>query len=54
MYCNYEDEFEWLMNMLKKGNCFSKWDDVTEFMDGYLQKLRYMKKTIWLPILRSS
>ena len=44
MYCRCENEFEWLMNMLKKGNCFSNWEDVAEFIDDSLLKLRYMKK----------
>ena len=44
MYCRCENEFEWLLNMLKKGNCFSDWKDVAEFIDGGLLELRYMKK----------
>ena len=52
MYHYCKDEFEWLMNMLKEGNCFSKWDGVAKFIGGGLLELRYMKKTIWLPILR--
>ena len=44
MYCRCENEFEWLMNMLKKRNCFSNWEDVAEFIDDSLLKLRYMKK----------
>lgn len=46
MYHYGKDEFEWLMNMLKEGNCFSKWDGVAKFIDGGLLELRYMKKTI--------
>ena len=44
MYCRCKDEFEWLMNMIKKGNCFSDWEDVAEFIDDSLLQLRYMKK----------
>ena len=44
MYCRCKDEFEWLMNMLKKGNCFSNWEDVDKFIDDGLLELRYMKK----------
>ena len=44
MYCRCEDEFEWLMNMLKKGCCFSTWEDVASFIDNDLIILRYMKK----------
>ena len=44
MYCRCNNEFEWLMNMLKKGNCFSTWEDVGKFIDDALLELRYMKK----------
>ena len=44
MYCRCKDEFEWLMNMLKKGDCFSDWEDVSRFIDDSLLQLRYMKK----------
>ena len=44
MYCRCDDEFDWLMEMLKQGNCFSYWEDVAKFIDGSLLKLRYMKK----------
>ena len=44
MYCRCEDKFEWLMNMLKKGCCFSTWEDVASFIDNDLIILRYMKK----------
>ena len=44
MYCRCNNEFEWLMNMLKKGNCFSDWKDVAKFIDNSLLELRYMKK----------
>ena len=44
MNCRLNDEFEWLMEMLKKGNCFSKWEDVSNFIDDCLLQLRYMKK----------
>ena len=51
MYCRLKDEFEWLMEMIKKGDCFNDWEDVAEFIDCDLLKLRYMKKTIWVLIL---
>ena len=44
MYCRCKDEFEWFMEMLKEGNCFSSWDDVAEFIDDIFVKLRYMKE----------
>ena len=44
MYCRCNNEFEWLMNMLKKGVCFSDWEDVGDFIDDDLLELRYMKK----------
>ena len=44
MYCRCDNEFDWLMNMLTKGNCFWDWEDVAEFIDDDLLELRYMKK----------
>ena len=44
MYCRCNNEFEWLMEMLKEGDCFSDWEDVAKFIVGDLLKLRYMKK----------
>ena len=44
MYCRCNNEFDWLMEMLKKGDCFSYWEDVAEFIDDGLFELRYMKK----------
>ena len=44
MYFRCNTEFDWLMEMLKKGNCFSGWEDVAKFIDGDFLKLRYMKK----------
>ena len=44
MYCRLNNEYEWLMEMLKKGNCFSDWEDVANFIDDSLLQLRYMKK----------
>ena len=44
MYIRYKDEFDWLLNMLKQSDCFSKWEDVAEFIDDSLLQLRYMKK----------
>ena len=44
MYCRCNNEFEWLMEMIKEGDCFSGWKDVSKFIDDGLLKLRYMKK----------
>ena len=44
MYCYCRDEFDWLMKMLEKGDCFSDWENVSEFIDDDLLQLRYMKK----------
>ena len=44
MYCRCNNEFDWLMEMLKEGDCFRDWKDVAEFIDDALLQLRYMKK----------
>ena len=44
MYCRCNNEFDWLIEMFKKVNCFSDWEDVAKFIDDDLLKLRYMKK----------
>ena len=44
MYCRCNNEFDWLMEMFKKGNCFSDLKDIDKFIDGCLLDLRYMKK----------
>ena len=44
MYCYCRDEFDWLMKMLEQGNCFSDFEDLNNFIDDDLLKLRYMKK----------
>ena len=44
MYCYCRDEFDWLMKMIEKGDCFSKYEGISEFIDGSLLDLRYMKK----------
>ena len=44
MYCYCRDEFDWLMKMLEQGNCFSDYEDLNNFIDDHLLKLRYMKK----------
>ena len=44
MYCYCRDEFDWLMKMIEKGNCFSDYEDLNKFIDDDLLKLRYMKK----------
>ena len=48
MHCYCKDEFDWLMKMLKKGNCFGNcfgnWEGVAKFIDKEFLELRYMKK----------
>ena len=44
MYCYCRDEFDYLMKMLEKGNCFSDYEYLHNFIDGDFIKLRYMKK----------
>ena len=44
MYCRLNNEFEWLMEMLKQGNCFMDYEHLNEFIDDDLLQLRYMKK----------
>ena len=44
MYCRCNNEFDWLMEMIKQGDCFFDWEDVAKFIDGDLLQLRYMKK----------
>ena len=44
MYCYCRDEYDWLMKMLEKGNCFSDYDHLHKFIDNDLLQLRYMKK----------
>ena len=44
MYCHCRDEFDWLMKMLEKGNCFGDYEDLNNFIDKDLLDLRYMKK----------
>ena len=44
MYCYCRDEYDWLMKMLEKGNCFSDYDHLHKFIDSSLLQLRYMKK----------
>ena len=44
MNCHCNNEFDWLMEMLKEGDCFSNWKDVAKFIDNSLLELRYMKK----------
>ena len=44
MYCYCKDEFDWLMKMIEKGDCFFDWNDVAEFIDDGLFELSYMKK----------
>ena len=44
MRCYCKDEFDWLMKMIQKGVCFSKWEDISEFIDDDFLELRYMNK----------
>ena len=44
MYCYCRNEFDWLMKMLEKGNCFGDYEDLNNFIDDSLLQLRYMKK----------
>ena len=44
MYCHCRDEFDWLMKMLEKGNCFMDYEHLNNFIDDGLLQLRYMKK----------
>ena len=46
MYCRLKDEFEWLIEMFRKGNCFNNWEDVAKFIDSPLLELRYMEKDL--------
>ena len=43
MYFCCNNEFDWLMEMIKKNN-FRDWEHVSKFIDDGLLKLRYMKK----------
>ena len=44
MYCKCRDEFDWMMKMIEKGDCFNSWEDISKFIDSSLLNLRYMKK----------
>lgn len=33
MFCYCKDEFDWLMNIINKDNCFSSFKDITDFID---------------------
>ena len=44
MYCRCNNEFDWLMEMIKSGNGIYKLEDVADFIDDHLLHLRYMKK----------
>ena len=44
MRCYCKDEFDWLMKMIQKGDCFSKWEHISEFIDDDFLELRYMNK----------
>lgn len=51
MNCLCKDEFDWLVNMSKEGNCFRTFKDISSFIDNVLLELRYLTKKIWLFIL---
>lgn len=51
MNCLCKDEFDWLVNMIKEGNCFRTFKDISSFIDNGLLELRCMRKKIWLFIL---
>ena len=36
MNCLCKDEFDWLVNMTKKGNCFRTFKDISYFIDNVL------------------
>ena len=44
MRCYCKDEFDWLMKMIEKGDCFFDWNDVAEFIDEDFLELRYLNK----------
>ena len=46
MRCYCKDEFDWLMKMIEKGDCFFDWEDICEFIDEDFLELRYMNKRL--------
>lgn len=44
MYRYCKDEFDWLMNMMKEGNCLKTFKGISDFIDDGLLDLRYMRK----------
>ena len=44
MHCYCKDEFDWLMKMIEKGDCFFDWENICEFIDEDFLELRYMNK----------
>ena len=44
MRCYCKDEFDWLMKMIEKGDCFFDWEDICEFIDEDFLELRYMNE----------
>ena len=44
MRCYCKDEFDWLMKMIEKGDCFFDWENICEFIDEDFLELRYMNK----------
>ena len=44
MRCYCKDEFDWLIKMIEKGDCFFDWEVICEFIDEDFLELRYMNK----------
>lgn len=44
MYVYCKDEFDWLLNMIKRRDCFGEYQRIHDFIDESLLELRYMKK----------
>ena len=44
MDCYCKDEFDWLINMIKEGDCFCSLKDISDFIDDGLLQLTYMRK----------
>ena len=44
MYYYCKNEFDWLIKMLEKGNCFIDYEHLNNFIDDSLLHLSYMKK----------
>ena len=49
MNCYCRDKFDWLMNMIKEGDCFITLNDISNFIDEI--RFTVYEKKIWIPIL---